>query len=82
MCNISGRIVGRQPEIMPIDGSTEDQMKTSLLAQLMSLVRTSRVIVMMRYMEAKQTLLSSVCEWLLSSEEVGERCYVTGYHKR
>jgi hypothetical protein len=44
----SGRKVGRQPLIMPMEGSTEDQMKTSLLAQLISLVRTRCVMVMMR----------------------------------
>lgn len=32
-----GRKVGRHPEIIPMEGSTEDQMKTSLLAQLMSI---------------------------------------------
>lgn len=46
--------------MMPMDGSTEDQMKTSLLAQLMSVVLTRRVIVMMRYMDAKHTLALSV----------------------
>lgn len=58
-CRSSGRRVGRQPDMMPIEGSTEDQMNTSLLAQLMSVVVTSRVIVMMRYMEAKHTLVLS-----------------------
>lgn len=43
-----GRRVGRQPLIMPIEGSTELQMKTSLFAQLMSEVWTRRVMVMMR----------------------------------
>jgi hypothetical protein len=47
-CDRSGLRVGRQPLIMPIDGSTELQMKTSLFAQLMSFVRTRRVMVMMR----------------------------------
>lgn len=59
MCSINGRRVGRQPDMMPIDGSTEDQMKTSLLAQLMSVVLTRRVMVMMRYMDAKHTLILS-----------------------
>ena len=59
MWSISGRRVGRQPDMMPIDGSTEDQMKTSLLAQLMSFDLTSRVMVIMRYMEAKHTLALS-----------------------
>lgn len=57
MCSISGRSVGRQPEMMPMDGSTEDQMNTSLLAQLISVVLARRVMVMMRYMDAKHTLL-------------------------
>lgn len=60
MCSIKGRRVGRQPDMMPMEGSTEDQMKTSLLAQLMSLDLTSRVMVMIRYIEAKHTLTLSV----------------------
>jgi len=48
MYTMRGRRVGRQPDIIPIEGSTEDQMKTSLLAQLMSWVLTRRVMVMMR----------------------------------
>lgn len=56
ICSINGRRVGRQPDIMPIEGSTEDQMKTSLFAQLMSLDLTNRVMVMIRYIEAKHTL--------------------------
>jgi hypothetical protein len=44
----SGRRVGRQPLIMPIEGSTELHINTSLFAQLMSVVRTRRVMVMMR----------------------------------
>jgi hypothetical protein len=43
-----GRSVGRHPLMMPTEGSTELQMKTSLFAQLMSSVCTSRMIVMMR----------------------------------
>jgi hypothetical protein len=46
--------------MMPIEGSTEDQMKTSLFAQLMSVVLTRRVMVMIRYMDAKHTLVMSV----------------------
>jgi hypothetical protein len=34
----SGRRVGRQPLMMPIEGSTELQMNTSLFAQLISFV--------------------------------------------
>lgn len=34
----SGRRVGKQPLMMPIEGSTELQMNTSLFAQLMSFV--------------------------------------------
>lgn len=37
-CRSSGRRVGRQPDMMPMEGSTEDQMNTSLLAQLISVV--------------------------------------------
>lgn len=36
ICIMSGRRVGRHPEMIPMEGSTEDQMKTSLFAQLMS----------------------------------------------
>jgi hypothetical protein len=43
-----GRRVGRHPLMMPTEGSTELQMKTSLFAQLMSSVWTRRVMVMMR----------------------------------
>ena len=56
--SISGRRVGRHPDMMPMEGSTEDHMKTSLLAQLMSVVLTSRAMVIIRYMEAKHTLLA------------------------
>jgi len=59
-CRSSGRRVGRQPEMMPTEGSTEDQMNTSLFAQLMSVVLTRWTIVMMRYKDAKQTLDKSV----------------------
>lgn len=37
-------------------GSAEDQMKTSLLAQLMSMVCVSAHITLMRMIEAMQTL--------------------------
>ncbi len=57
MCRSRGRRVGRQPDIMPMEGSTEDQMETSLLARLMSVVRRRRVEVIMRYLDAKHTLL-------------------------
>jgi len=45
---MSGRSVGKHPEMMPMEGSTEDQMKTSLFAQLMSFDWTRWVMVMMR----------------------------------
>lgn len=50
------RRVGRQPDMMPTQGSTLDQIKTSLLAQLMSLVWVRSTMTLMRTMEAMQTL--------------------------
>lgn len=46
--SMSGRSVGKQPEMMPTEGSTDDQINTSLLAQLMSFVWTRRLMVMRR----------------------------------
>ena len=45
---MSGRRVGKHPDMIPMEGSTEDQMKTSLFAQLMSFDWTRWVMVMMR----------------------------------
>ena len=56
----SERRVGRQPDIIPTQGSTLDQMKTSLLAQLMSLVLVRSTMTLMRMMEAMQTLENAV----------------------
>jgi hypothetical protein len=56
-CINSGLNVGKYPEIILIEGSMDDQMKTSDLAQEMSVVFVSRMIVTMRYSEVKHTKL-------------------------
>lgn len=70
------RSVGRQPEMMPTEGSTLDQMKTSLLAQLISWVLVRSTITLIRMMDAMQTLRHGI---ISSSQSHGTRsCMYVG----
>jgi hypothetical protein len=53
---IRPRSVGRQQEMMPTEGSTLDQMNTSLFAQLMSVDFVRSTMTLIRMPEAMHTL--------------------------